>query len=83
MVVKASDGKHLFLSVDRCWNGQSFSVVFPAKYQIEAQEFVEYAAKYLQHEHGKAVFHWFTLRRLKRWVGTITYTAPSPKMAWI
>jgi len=60
MAVKASDGKNSFLSVDRCWNGQSFLVVFPAKYQIQAQEFVEYAAKYLQHEHGEAVFRWFT-----------------------
>jgi len=60
MAVKASDGKNLFLSVDRCWNGQSFSVVFLVKYRIQAQEFVEYAAKYLQHKHGEAVFRWFT-----------------------
>jgi len=60
MAVKASDGKHLLLSVDRSWNGQSFSFVFPAKYRIQAQEFVEYLAKYLQHEHGDAVFRWFT-----------------------
>jgi len=60
MAVKAPDGKHLILSVDRSWNGQSFSFVFPSKYRIKAQEFVEYLAKYLQHEHGDAVFRWFT-----------------------
>jgi len=34
-------------------------VVFPAKYCIKAQEFVEYLAKYLHHEHGDVVFRWF------------------------
>jgi len=60
MAVKASDGKNLFLSVDRSWSGNSFSFVYPAKYRIQAQEFVEYLPKFLQHEHGNAVFHWFT-----------------------
>jgi len=60
MVVKALDGKHLILSVDCSWNGQGFSFVFPAKYHLKAQEFMEYLAKYLQHKHGNAVFCWFT-----------------------
>jgi len=41
MAVKASDGKNLFLSVDRSWSGNSFTFVYPAKYRIKAQEFVE------------------------------------------
>ncbi len=60
MAVKAPDGKNLILSVDRSWSGNSFSFVFPAKYRIQAQEFVEYLPKYLQHEHGDAVYRWFT-----------------------
>jgi len=59
MATKAPDGKPLLLSMDCSWGSQGFSVVFPAKYRIKAQEFVEYLLKYLQHEHGEAVFHWF------------------------
>ncbi len=59
MAVKAFDGKNMFLSVDPCWNGQGYTVTFPAKYCDFAQEFVEYMPKYLQHAHGDAVFRWF------------------------
>jgi len=54
-------GKILF-----CWlitvgmDRDSPLVVFPTKYYLNAQEFVEYLAKYLQHKHGNAVFCWFT-----------------------
>jgi len=61
MAVKARDGKNLFLSVDPSWNGMGYTVTFPEKYCSQAQEFVEYMAKYLQHTHGDAVLHWFTL----------------------
>jgi len=60
MAVKALDRKHLMLLVDCSWNGQSFSFVFPLKYHIQAQQFVEYLAKFLQYEHGDAVICWFT-----------------------
>jgi len=59
MAVKALDGKHLLLLVDCSWNGGGFSFVFLARYQIKAQEFAKYLPKYLQHEHGDAVFCWF------------------------
>jgi len=45
MAVKAPDGKNLLLSVDRSWSGNSFSFVFPSKYRIQAQEFIEYLPK--------------------------------------
>jgi len=61
MAVKAPDGKNLLLSVDHSWNGEGFSFVFPARYRIKVQEFVEYLPKYLQHEHRDAVFRWFTV----------------------
>jgi len=60
MAVKAPDRKNLILLVDCSWSGASFSFVFPAKYHITVQEFVEYLPKYLQHAHGDAVFWWFT-----------------------
>jgi len=60
MVAKAPDGKHLILSVEHSQSGQGFLFVFPAKYCIKAQEFVEYLPKYLQHEHGAAILRWFT-----------------------
>jgi len=60
MAVKAPDGKHLLILVDRNWSGTSFTFVFPARYHLQAQEFVEYLLKFLQHEHGEAVFRWFT-----------------------
>ena len=59
MSVTASDGKRLFLLVDRSWSG-SFSFVLPSRYRIKAQEFVEYLPKYLQQAHGDAVYRWFT-----------------------
>jgi len=59
MAVKALDGKHLLLSVNRNWSGNSFLLVFLVRYHIQAQEFVKYLLQYLQHEHGDAVFHWF------------------------
>jgi len=60
MAVKAPDRKHLLLLVDCNWSGTRFTFVFPARYRIQAQEFVEYLPKFLQHEHSEAVFHWFT-----------------------
>jgi len=60
MAVKAPDRKNLFLLVNRSWSGNSFTFVYPEKYWIQAQEFVEYLPKYLQHKHGDAVFRWFT-----------------------
>jgi len=66
MAVKALDGKHLLLSVDHSWSGQGFSFIFSAKYCIKAQEFVEYLPKYLQHEHGDAIFCWFTLEAITK-----------------
>jgi len=56
MVAIASDRKKLFLSMDPSWNGQGFNITLPARYQIKAQDFIEYLPKYLQHAHGDTVF---------------------------
>ena len=60
--IKHSNGSPLFIGVEKKWNGQGYSVLYPTVFRNEAMEYVKHLPFYLVRLYGKDIKRQFSAR---------------------
>ena len=60
--IKHSNGSPLFVGVEKKWNGQGYSVLYPTVFRKEAMEYVKHLPFYLVRLYGKDIKRQFSAR---------------------
>ena len=60
--IKNSNGSHLFVGVEKKWNGQGYSVLYPTVFRKEAMEYINNLPFYLVRMYVKDIKRQFRAR---------------------